>query len=68
FCRFWYWRNAHSCVAQCAVLFCFSGFLLAAARGAGVPCAARRVALLGLGVFWFLRGAQVGAAPRAELS
>ncbi|MCI82593.1 hypothetical protein A2U01_0103867, partial [Trifolium medium] len=26
------------------------------ARHAGVTCAARRVALLGLGVFWFLRG------------
>ncbi|MCI89810.1 hypothetical protein A2U01_0111099, partial [Trifolium medium] len=39
-----------------------------AARRAGVTCAARRVALLGLGIFWFLRGAQGSAAPRAELS
>ncbi|MCI25620.1 hypothetical protein A2U01_0046811, partial [Trifolium medium] len=40
------WRDAPSCVAQRAVFFYFSGFLLAAARRAWVGGATRSLGLL----------------------
>ncbi|MCI36794.1 hypothetical protein A2U01_0058017, partial [Trifolium medium] len=54
------WRNAQQVLG-------LSCFVLVAARRAGVTCAACRVALLRLGVFWILRGAQVCTALRAGL-
>ncbi|MCI40874.1 hypothetical protein A2U01_0062107, partial [Trifolium medium] len=64
---FWLLRHAQPVLRRTQCLCCVGCFLLLAARRAGVTCAARKAALLGLGVFWFLRCAQVCAALRAGL-
>ncbi|MCI28187.1 hypothetical protein A2U01_0049387, partial [Trifolium medium] len=65
FCKFWHWRNAHSCVAQCAVFFYFLVLLLVLAQRARM-FGATHSRCWGLSCFLLVAALRAGVACAAR--